>query len=914
MDDLPANLVPKDDLPAPKAVAPARTSGVPQATAPLKPGIAFNDPNRKPAVNTSALDASIGGQNQAAGNAITGTLGLLQRVPNAWDALLTGGNVGGALAGDDQTGTQAKVDAAINRFPGGTNPVMHGVYHAGMNPLNLIDLPLGAAAKGRSLGQLATDAVEGHGFNAAVKAGGAIAKLGPGGQAVTNAVSKVHDLMGVQSAAKRALAQLHGPQWLDQYAKYRAQFMQMGEDPTAVLKPAIQNQLDTLQGPDRAAFVDALARADQGLPFASPLNRKPGTMTVQQPPVAPPPIVKPTVAPPKPVPAAQVPQAQAPTLDALLHRPPYQRPNVPGRPVPYDEEGYIGGNVPQGPAIFNGDHNSPSFIAGARGSRPVNWPLQLGVKPNITAKQMAQMQAAKQTAPVALDSLAPGAGAQMDLLAPLIKQKYGQDTADILSQVAGYKPPTGSYSHVQNPEQLDFMGNPMSQVEDAVSPEQQMLKTSEPSLFEGSREPINYGGRGPQPTLGYSKSAIDQMVENVAKKWSANTPEDQKIFDLMKPSRSFTVGPKPIWDSLSAPSDLMTAGLFAIPFGHMANISTLGALTDPTAVAGALARGTVNNARGLGGAINNATGGKLGFLGTGGEDAAALAARHAPAQAGGAISSHAFEQTNRLTEGLDAGSNALDALASGIKGKLPGAGGAIAAAPVQALSLIPKALSGLYKASGNVLWKFDDEVKAQRWQNLVDGGMDPQRAGLRVGGELVDYENKSPIAGAIRPIAPFATWRTKAPLAVGRNIIENPGKASAIQNQLPAVFGGDQGEDPESGKPYTSSLPPAELNTLLSDPAKYAQATVGAGPRLAGDLAGMLFSANKRTGSAQGDDAAKRKFRTLFTYGKEPLEYALNHIPGWEQYLQYSGNGMFGTGAPPSLQNDALSNLLVRPH
>jgi hypothetical protein len=297
----------------------------------------------------------------------------------------------------------------------------------------------------------------------------------------------------------------------------------------------------------------------------------------------------------------------------------------------------------------------------------------------------------------------------------------------------------------------------------------------------------------------------------------------------------------------------------------------------------------VDNAKRVAGAL---TRGKIG----GAETAEQIAARHAAAQRGGAIASHATERDNPLTAGFDAAAQGA--------AKVPVIG--------KALAMIPKAASGLYKASGDVLWKFDDEVKAQRFQHLVDGGMDPNRAGLRVGGELVDYENKSPIAKGVRPVAPFSTWRTKAPLAVARSMVENPGKASALNALFPAVTGGSQGTSPDTGNPYTSHLPTAEFNGATSSSAgalKYIGGGLGTGARLGADALGVVEGAGLP--DTRWGENTKKTLRTQGTYGKEPVDYFLNSLPIYQQYLQATGQGLFQKGNAPSLQDLLLSQLLI---
>jgi hypothetical protein len=349
--------------------------------------------------------------------------------------------------------------------------------------------------------------------------------------------------------------------------------------------------------------------------------------------------------------------------------------------------------------------------------------------------------------------------------------------------------------------------------------------------------------------------------------------------DMLKTMKGTWTGSKiPGADAAGKASDFFTAGLFMSPFGHMANISGLGALADPAAVAKAIGKGTVDNAKRLVGK---------------GETEEAFQSRMGPAKIGGAVGQH---PEARDSIGFKA---AEDFLSS--KG---GAAG-------KALSLVPKALGGLYRASAHTLWRFDDEVKAQRWDHLVDGGMDPFVAGTRVGGELVDYENKSPVGRMLKTtIAPFATWRTKMPLAMGRNIVENPGRAAFMSSLAPAAMGGKQGTDPaNNGKPFSSSLPGSELNEILDYPkgtAKYGMGFAGVVPRLGLDAIGAV------EGIGDPNKRRQKQLRTQGTYGKEPFEYLINELPVANLVLQNTKYGMFNHGRQPTLQEMVLNLIRAR--
>jgi hypothetical protein len=711
----------------------------------------FVDPRKKPAFDTSAQDATIVNEGVKNAQTVGGALGTFNRGLKANKAFLGEGfspghidlgaglqGAGRALWGNPQPGEEASNDvktaAAISKIFHGLhipdNSFTHGVYETGMDPFNLLSVPV---SKGRTLMGMATDAAEGHGFNAAVQAGGAISKL-PGGKAVTDTIAKAHDLLGVHSAAKRELARLHGAQWIDKYAEYRARLMQMGGKPD----PALEAQ---------AAKESAM--------------------------VAP--------AAPKP-------------------KPP--------------------GNVPA-----NVDPETGEYAPGVLGPATVD--VNRILKKPATEARLTPAG----TLP---------AGRVVDQPPFIPKGKTGRFAPQV--------------------------------------------------------------GFGPKPKPKMSPSQAKAFYADVAAKKAAEaakvakpafSPEDEKIFGLMTdPAHGGGGGKNALMDLASVPSDFLTGGMFIQPAGHIANISGLGAMSDLSAVGKAFGTGTKDNAKKLLGAV---TGQRLG----GGEDAASIAARHAGAQRGGAISTHVNERVNPLDSSLSG--------ASSLALKVPVVG--------QALSLVPKAVRGLYRASGDILWKFDDEVKANRFQNLVDSGMEPNRAGLRVGGELVDYENKSPAARALRPVAPFSTWRTKAPLAVARNAVENPGKISAMNRLAPAAMGGTQGTDASSGQPYKSSLPGAEFNGLASSlpgAAKYATGTLGAIPSVGLDLAGALYAMQHARDNKRGR-ADEKKMRTFATYGQEPGTFLLNELPGLSQALQYGPGGMFNKGHAPSTINDLLSLLRVRP-
>lgn len=371
---------------------------------------------------------------------------------------------------------------------------------------------------------------------------------------------------------------------------------------------------------------------------------------------------------------------------------------------------------------------------------------------------------------------------------------------------------------------------------------------------------------------------------------------DARILDLMKPK-----GPGKNWapDWLNKASDVVVGGMFAPPFGsiaHEANITALGSIVDPLATAAAIKRGVGDTAREYAQMVP----GLKKVVGPP-ETAEAIAARHAAAKRGGAVSSHVGEQGNILT---DSAQRAIDAL------KTKGPAGNAAAA-------VLKFGKDWYTRTNDSLWKFDDEVRAQRFKSLVDGGMSPARAGLRIGGEIVDYGNKSPLAAGLKPVAPFVNWGLQMPAAVTRGAIENPGRIAALTAAFPMLTGGTQGEDPATGKPYKATLPQAEVLRAASGGVegakKYAQGRVGGVPRYALGKTAQLFTPPVTRGSAKMR-ASKERQNNKYTYGIDPDTFMLNELPLIGKALEMSGHGMFQHGdAPPDALSQMLKLLRVAP-
>lgn len=194
---------------------------------------------------------------------------------------------------------------------------------------------------------------------------------------------------------------------------------------------------------------------------------------------------------------------------------------------------------------------------------------------------------------------------------------------------------------------------------------------------------------------------------------------------------------------------------------------------------------------------------------------------------------------------------------------------------------IPK-LGEIYKASNHALWTFDDAVKATRFNNLLKDymkrGMEESQAAYRaasdVSAELIDYSDQSPLTKFLSYVAPFSTYRTKAPVAIGRAVIRHPERVLASDRLAPELTGGTQqaGTDPETHKPQVGKayIPLAETLRAVDNPMEYTRSTMGWPLQMA---AGGI---EKAIGAAQG-----KQVEPYFTYGKAPdAKYALNATVG----------------------------------
>jgi hypothetical protein len=205
-------------------------------------------------------------------------------------------------------------------------------------------------------------------------------------------------------------------------------------------------------------------------------------------------------------------------------------------------------------------------------------------------------------------------------------------------------------------------------------------------------------------------------------------------------------------------------------------------------------------------------------------------------------------------------------------------------------------LGRLYKASNHTLWTFDDAAKATRFDRLLKKftaeGMDDAHAAYqaadRVGAELVDYSNSSPLTEILRYVFPFASWRTKFPLAVAGSVARHPEVATNIGRGTPELVGDIQQEpgltqygEQKGGK---SNLPLAETFRAVENPWEFGRAALGYPAQMAASALGI-----------HSDD-----YKNYMTYGKDPdLKFLLNatvgQFPGASAGLSKAGLGEFAS-------------------
>lgn len=226
-----------------------------------------------------------------------------------------------------------------------------------------------------------------------------------------------------------------------------------------------------------------------------------------------------------------------------------------------------------------------------------------------------------------------------------------------------------------------------------------------------------------------------------------------------------------------------------------------------------------------------------------------------------------------------------------------------------------QAVKRVSNLGSNALWDYENELAHKMTQAKIRNGMSPEMAGLETREELVDYGNRAPITDKLSTVVPFATWRTKAPLAVARGLTRRPGSVSEMSRLLPGSMGQNQ-----NGQ--TTSLPYGEALEAATDPIAYGRGSLGTAARGILDLPLNAAVAHQ----LRTDPVAKARMTDWLTYG-EPFTpykdrggwhagYAGESLPFVSNALGLSGGNYFerNTDTPVPLGQRLLqSQTGIRP-
>lgn len=394
------------------------------------------------------------------------------------------------------------------------------------------------------------------------------------------------------------------------------------------------------------------------------------------------------------------------------------------------------------------------------------------------------------------------------------------------------------------------------------------LKAEDPYLKHrsGTARMVNDPGMYEEELRGRVQSAMASVGAKEAKNALAKAYGGGRFDSVPGPIKKFFEKEYTAYADMSVPqkmamwaktgTDFGKSGQFITPFGHGGNVSILALLSNPAAFIKGVALYAKNA----------------------GKKPEQLFAEYEDAIRAGATSSYNVERQSPFIQALNS-------------------------------NKFTKPLGAVYAWSGKQLWSFDDAQKVALFRHLKSLGKTDAQAAHEVGARLIDYSTRSPVAEYARAgLAPFATYRSKMPMAVARSVLSHPENAANLGRLMPAQAGGTA--QPQPGLPgYFSGYGPLAETAKLFEPGgglEYLRSTMSPGVKVAANVPANAFldSLNKKR-------PANAKFgHNYFTYGQEPGTSLLQQLPGIAPLQDLSGTGPFG-GLPPDQRNvkGVLKNL-----
>ncbi len=214
------------------------------------------------------------------------------------------------------------------------------------------------------------------------------------------------------------------------------------------------------------------------------------------------------------------------------------------------------------------------------------------------------------------------------------------------------------------------------------------------------------------------------------------------------------------------------------------------------------------------------------------------------------------------------------------------------------------------KGLNKLTWAIDDAAKQAVLKRKIARGMDPDAAAAETMREMVDYGHRSKATEALSNIAPFATFRSRIPAAIGSSLKRNPQRFLATDRATQGLSTNGEvqiGTNPDGNpKKLAISTPTSDVLGGIDQPQKYARAMT------ADPLKALLTGIFHAGAPQQKYDPFTRDFKSktmedYFTYG-QPL------LPHRDQDGRMRSGFLAGQTAgylPLNLGQDALGALGV---